>query len=104
MNAAQGQQAPAVKPPASFVAWANDYSEAARVRIKAHGGTGTGGTARWWRLLPDDLRCFLLSTQDPDGWQRWMGCEWQALPDGMRQCIAGNARELRRALEGCTWR
>ena len=89
--------------PESFREWANDWREAHQIRVRATGNGGWGGSARWWRLLDDDMRCFLLARQSPDDWEKFMECEWHALPDALRFALASDARQLRRVLEGCTW-
>ncbi len=89
--------------PQEFRDWANDHREAHNVRLWATGKGGAGGCARWWRLLDDDLRCFLLARQSPDDWQKFMQCEWYALPEALRFALASDARQVRRLLEGCAW-
>lgn len=90
--------------PEAFKQWANEYREAALVRQRSQGRGGSGGTARWWRTIEDDLRCFLLSRQAPDDWQRWMACEWNALPAALRDVLSIDVAALRRSLGGCAWR
>ena len=89
--------------PQAFKDWANDYREAYHVRRRALGYGGTGGAGRWWLLLDADLRCFLLSRQAPQDWEKYMECEWHALPKALRSVLALDVRMLRRSLEGCAW-
>ncbi|WP_370678404.1 hypothetical protein [Comamonas sp. GB3 AK4-5] len=89
--------------PASFREWANAHTEAYHVRRRALGYGGTGGAGRWWTLLDADLRCFLLSRQAPKDWEKYMACEWHALPKALRSVLALDIRAVRRMLEDCTW-
>lgn len=90
--------------PDEFRRWANDVRETQSVKNRRMGRGSVGGGVRWWALVPDELRVFLLSTVAPDDWERYMGATWQALPDGLRTALASQCRNIERAVQGCPWR
>lgn len=90
--------------PDDFKRWANDVRETQSLRDRRMGRGSVGGGARWWSLVPDDLRVFLLSTVTPDDWERYMRSTWQALPEGLRSELASRCRNIERVVQGCPWR
>ena len=87
-----------------FDRWANGLREVQAIRQKATGRGGSGGVEKWWEGVPDDFKCFLLSTIAVDDWERYEGAKWAALPDGLRCAIAMQCRALARVVTCCPWR
>jgi len=88
----------------NFDRWANQLREATSLRLKKTGRGGVGGGDWWWERLPGAFQVFILSTVAGDDWERWHGCRWSALPEGLRSEIAAQCRALGRVVEGCPWR
>ena len=89
---------------ADFDRWANRLREAQAARDRAEGRGGAGGGVRWWALMPDALRVYLLSTICDDDWERYTGTPWDSLPEGLRSALAAECRAISRAVAGCPWR
>ena len=90
--------------PEAFRLWANDVREAQSVRDRRAGRAGVGGGARWWSLVPENVKLYLLSTVAPDDFERYAVTAWASLPDGLRSAIATECRAVARAVAGCPWR
>lgn len=63
----------------------------------------TEATSNWWARMPEELRCYMLYSVADDGWERWQGVGWQALPDGLRMALALHAKAVKRRLDDCPW-
>lgn len=89
--------------PPEFRRWANDLREVHAMRLKAT-GRGGGGGVKWWADMPPAFKVFVLSTIADDDWERYEHAPWDALPQGLRSCIAMECRAIVRVASGCPWR
>lgn len=103
-NTQADNEAARVGMPVGLKAKANQWREVDAVRAHAAGYGGTGGTHRWWTLLDLSIKGVLLDAVGVEDSARYIDTPWAALPDGMQAAIALSVRDMRRRLDGCTWR
>jgi hypothetical protein len=57
----------------------------------------------WWLKASVSLRSYLLVQAGVDDVRRFIDTPWRSLPDGLRDSIILNTKQLKREISGCGW-